>query len=141
MAGLDAALAAVAGLEFVVLVDLNAWVVAHNTKFSRDITGDRAVDRMGNRTKIFLGEESGLLSAVRYPLTFKLPGRTLDRGEMRAAGAAFGAAAAVGGSSAVLSSYVRGDDDVLMTLTVPVFAAGELFGGVACGWKSGEIEL
>lgn len=138
MARLDAALAAIPGAEFVVLVDLNAWVVAHNTKFSRDITGDQAIDRMGNRTKIFLGEESGLLSAVRYPLACELPGRTLDRGAMRAAGAVFDRAAT---ATAVLASYVRGDNDVLMTLTVPVFAAGELFGGIACGWSSGRIEL
>jgi methyl-accepting chemotaxis protein len=138
MVRLDAALAAIPGSEFVVLVDLNAWVVAHNTKFSRDITGETAVDRMGNRTKIFLGEESGLLSAVRHPLACKLPGRTLDRGQMRAAGAAFDKATA---TAAVLASYIRGDDDVLMTLTVPVFAVGELFGGIACGWRNGEIEL
>ena len=47
---LDAALSSMKGGVYAVGVDINGYLTAHNSKFSKPLTGDPAVDLMGNRT-------------------------------------------------------------------------------------------
>ncbi len=48
---------------FAVLVDRNGYLPTHNRKYSQPLTGDRAKDLTGNRTKLMFNDEVGLKAA------------------------------------------------------------------------------
>ena len=87
MQRMDAVLAAEPKLTFALPFDLNAWAPAHNSVYSKDITGDAAKDLAGNRTKRFFLESGALTRASRMELGVELPGEVLSRTQISAAGA------------------------------------------------------
>lgn len=48
---------------FAVTVDNNGYLPTHNTKFTQAITGDKAKDKVGNRTKRIFNDPTGLAAA------------------------------------------------------------------------------
>jgi methyl-accepting chemotaxis protein len=48
---------------FAVTVDNNGYLPTHNTKFTQPITGDKAKDKVGNRTKRIFNDPTGLAAA------------------------------------------------------------------------------
>ena len=87
MERMDAVLAAEPRLTFALPFDLNAYVPAHNSVFSRDCTGDPEQDLAGNRTKRFFLDSAALTRAARMELGVELPERRLSRAEIARSGA------------------------------------------------------
>jgi len=48
---------------FAVTVDNNGYLPTHNTKYTQTITGDKAKDKVGNRTKRIFNDPTGLAAA------------------------------------------------------------------------------
>ena len=49
---------------FAVLVDRNGYLPTHNSKYSKPLTGDAEIDKVGNRTKRIFNDPTGLAAAV-----------------------------------------------------------------------------
>jgi methyl-accepting chemotaxis protein len=133
MARMDAVLAAEPRLTFALPFDLNAWAPAHNSAFSQDITGDRAKDLAGNRTKRFFLESGALTRASRMELGVELPGEVLTRTQITAAGARL-REPAHDPRPFLLQTYARDTGAVLTTLSVPLYVHGQRYGCVCLGW-------
>ena len=48
---------------FAVLVDRNGYLPTHNSKYSKPLTGDADIDKVGNRTKRIFNDPTGLAAA------------------------------------------------------------------------------
>jgi methyl-accepting chemotaxis protein len=138
MERMDAALAAEPGLTFALPFDLNAYAPAHNTVFSRDITGDPARDLVGNRTKRFFLDSGALTRASRMELGVELPSAVLTRAQIRSAGARLTRPGAPH-HPFLLQTYARDTGAVLTTLAVPLYVRGERYGCVALGWDPEKL--
>lgn len=67
----DKALAASPQQIYAIVTDINGYVPAHNTRFTRPLTGDDAKDAVGNRTKRLLNDPQSFAAArstARYLL-------------------------------------------------------------------------
>ncbi len=133
MQRMDAVLAAEPKLTFALPFDLNAWAPAHNTVYSKDITGDHARDLVGNRTKRFFLESGALTRASRMELGVELPGEVLTRAQISAAGARL-REPTHDHRPFLLQTYARDTGAVLTTLSVPLYVHGQRFGCVCLGW-------
>ena len=133
MERMDAVLAAEPRLTFALPFDLNAYVPAHNSVFSRDCTGDPEQDLAGNRTKRFFLDSAALTRAARMELGVELPQRQLSRAEIARTGARLREPADAG-STFLLQTYARDTGAVLTTLSVPLYVKGQRFGVVTLGW-------
>lgn len=133
MERMDAVLAAEPKLTFALPFDLNAWAPAHNTVYSKDITGDAAKDLAGNRTKRFFLESGALTRASRMEIGVELPGQVLTRAQISAAGARL---REPGNDHRpfLLQTYARDTGAVLTTLSVPLYVHGQRYGCVCLGW-------
>jgi methyl-accepting chemotaxis protein len=133
MQRMDAVLAAEPKLTFALPFDLNAWAPAHNSVYSKDITGDAAEDLVGNRTKRFFLESGALTRASRMELSVELPGEVLTRAQISTAGARL-REPAHDNHPFLLQTYARDTGAVLTTLSVPLYVHGQRYGCVCLGW-------
>ena len=133
MERMDAVLTAEPKLTFALPFDLNAWAPAHNSVFSKDITGDPAKDLGGNRMKRFFLESGALTRASRMQLGVDLPGEVLTRTQFTAAGARLREPAHEH-RPFLLQTYARDTGAVLTTLSVPLYVHGQRYGCVCLGW-------
>ena len=133
MERMDAVLAAEPKLTFALPFDLNAWAPAHNSVFSKDITGDPAIDLAGNRTKRFFLESGALTRASRMELGVELPGEVLTRAQIGAAGARL-REPRDDHRPFLVQTYARDTGAVLTTLSVPLYVHGQRYGCVCLGW-------
>ncbi len=133
MARMDAVLAAERGLTFALPFDLNAYAPAHNSAFSKDITGDPGTDLAGNRTKRFFLDSPALTRASRMELGVELPTEILTRGQIASAGARL-AEPEHSARPFLLKTYARDTGAVLSTLSVPLYVKGQRYGCVCLGW-------
>ncbi len=133
MERMDAVLAAEPRLTFALPFDLNAYVPAHNSAFTRDCTGDPERDLAGNRTKRFFLDSAALTRAARMELGVELPQRQLSRAEIVRAGAQLREPADAE-RTLLLQTYARDTGAVLTTLSVPLYVKGQRFGVVTLGW-------
>ncbi len=76
----DGYLAKDSKLIFVVLVDKNGYLPSHNSKFAKPLTGDKAKDLVGNRSKRMFNDKTGI-SAARSTAPFLLQEYRRDTGE------------------------------------------------------------
>jgi methyl-accepting chemotaxis protein len=133
MEHMDAVLAAEPQLTFALPFDLNAYAPAHNSVFTRDWTGDPAVDLVGNRSKRFFLDSGALTRAARMDLDVELPSHALTRTEIERAGAKL-TRPPDGRRTLLLQSYARDTGAVLRALSVPLYVKGQRFGVVTLGW-------
>jgi methyl-accepting chemotaxis protein len=133
MAAMDAVLTAEPGLTFALPFDLNAFAPAHNSTFSRDITGDPAVDLVGNRTKRFFLDSPALTRSCRMELGAELPVEILTRTQIKAAGADLHEPQTAT-RPFLLQTYARDTGAVLTTLSVPLYVKGQRWGCACLGW-------
>ena len=138
MRQMDAVLAAEPGLTFALPFDLNAYAPAHNTIFSKDITGDPDRDLAGNRTKRFFLDSAALTRAARMELGVDLPATILTRSQLGAAGARLDEPEHHG-RPFLLQTYARDTGAVLSTLSVPLHVKGQRFGCVCLGWDPEQL--
>jgi methyl-accepting chemotaxis protein len=138
MERMDAVLNAEPGLTFALPFDLNAYAPAHNTIFSKAITGDPGRDLVGNRTKRFFLDSEALTRASRMELGVALPAQVLTRAQIRGAGARL-SRRANGDHSFLVQTYARDTGAVLTTLAVPLYVKGERYGCVALGWDPEKL--
>jgi methyl-accepting chemotaxis protein len=138
MARMDAVLIAEPQLTFALAFDLNAYVPAHNTAFSNDITGDPARDLAGNRTKRFFLDSGVLIRASRMQLSVDLPAKILSRSEFGAAGVDL-TEPELRVRPFLLQTYARDTGAVLSTLSVPLYVKGQRFGCVCLGWDPDQL--
>jgi methyl-accepting chemotaxis protein len=68
-------------IAFVVLVDKNGYLPTHNLKYTKPLTGDRAKDLVGNRTKRLFNDKTGL-SAARNKQPVLVQEYKRDSGEL-----------------------------------------------------------
>jgi methyl-accepting chemotaxis protein len=140
MQRMDAVLAAEPGLTFALPFDLNAYAPAHNTTFSKAITGDPARDLAGNRTKRFFLDSGALTRASRMELGVRLPAEVLTRTQIRSAGARLTRRPGdVADHPFLLQTYARDTGAVLTTLAVPLYVKGERYGCVCLGWDPEKL--
>ncbi|OHB25887.1 MAG: chemotaxis protein [Desulfuromonadaceae bacterium GWC2_58_13] len=66
--------------EFVVVVDRNGYLPAHNTRYSKPLSGDRAADAQWNREKRLFNDRAGL-AAARNSEPYLLQRYSRDTGE------------------------------------------------------------
>jgi methyl-accepting chemotaxis protein len=133
MEKMDAVLAAEPQLTFALPFDLNAYAPAHNSVFTRDWTGDQAVDLVGNRSKRFFLDSGALTRAARMDLGVELPPHALTRAEIERTGAKL-TRPADGRRTLLLQSYARDTGAILRALSVPLYVKGQRFGVVTLGW-------
>jgi methyl-accepting chemotaxis protein len=133
MERMDQVLADEPKLTFALPFDLNAYAPAHNRVFTRDATGDQAVDLVGNRSKRFFLDSGALTRAARMGLGVELPARVMTRPEIAQAGAALNQPAE-GRRTLLLQTYSRDTGSILRALSVPLFVKGQRFGCVTLGW-------
>ncbi|MGH2915155.1 MAG: methyl-accepting chemotaxis protein [Solirubrobacteraceae bacterium] len=133
----DALLAAEPALVFALPLDLNCWAPAHNAIYTKAITGDPAVDLVGNRSKRFFLESDALTRAARMELGVKLPLKQLTRPEIKAARARL--TQTVGARPVLIQTYARDTGAVLSTLSVPIFVKGERYGAFALAWDPAKL--
>ncbi len=138
MQRMDAVLAAEPQLTFALAFDLNVFAPAHNSVFSKDITGDPARDLAGNRTKRFFLESEALTRASRMELGVKLPREVLSRSQIKSAGARL-AEPSEALRPFLLQTYARDTGAVLTTLSVPLYVKGQRFGCVCLGWDPEKL--
>ena len=135
MERMDAVLAAEPKLTFALPFDLNAWAPAHNSVYSKGITGDPAKDLVGNRTKRFFLESGALTRASRMELGVDLPGKVLTRAQITAAGARLRESAS-GHRPVLVQTYARDTGAVLTTLSVSLYVHGQRYRCVCLGCGS-----
>jgi methyl-accepting chemotaxis protein len=133
MERMDAVLAAEPDLTFALPFDLNAYAPAHNRVFTRDATGDPAVDLVGNRSKRFFLDSGALTRAARMELGVELPARAVTRAEIVRAGADL-RQPAENRRTLLLQTYSRDTGAILRALSVPLYVKGQRFGCVTLGW-------
>jgi methyl-accepting chemotaxis protein len=133
MERMDAVLAAEPMLTFALPFDLNAYAPAHNSVYTRDATGDQAVDLVGNRSKRFFLDSGALTRASRMELDIDLPMRAVTRDEIVRAGADL-RQPADRRRTLLLQTYSRDTGAILRALSVPLYVKGERFGCVTLGW-------
>jgi methyl-accepting chemotaxis protein len=135
---MDAVLADEPLLTFALPFDLNAYAPAHNSVFSKDITGDQDRDLAGNRTKRFFLESGALTRASRMELGVSLPGEVLTRSQIKSAGARL-TEPSDARRPFLLQTYARDTGAVLTTLSVPLYVKGQRFGCVCLGWDPEKL--
>jgi methyl-accepting chemotaxis protein len=133
MERMDQVLADEPKLTFALPFDLNAYAPAHNRVYTRDATGDQAVDLVGNRSKRFFLDSGALTRAARMGLGVELPARVMTRPEIARAGAEL-TQPAEGRRTLLLQTYSRDTGAILRALSVPLFVKGQRFGCVTLGW-------
>lgn len=137
---LDEAVRVEPGLEFAVVMDLNAYLPAHNSNFTCDITGDPEHDLAENRTKRLFLDSATLAAAARMALGVKLPAELFTREQLRSAGAQL-TTGSMPLADILLNSYIRDNGQTLMSLAVPLYVCGERYGAAMLAWDSDAIEL
>ncbi len=133
MERMDAVLEAEPKLTFALPFDLNAYAPAHNRVFTRDLTGDPAVDLVGNRSKRFFLDSGALTRAARMELNVPLPMRAVTRAAIAEAGADLLRPLAPR-RTFLLQTYSRDTGAILSALSVPLYVKGHRFGCVTLGW-------
>lgn len=68
-------------ISFAVMVDKNGYLPAHNQRYSLPLTGNPAVDLVGNRTKRIFADRTGF-AAARNREDFLIQRYTRDTGEI-----------------------------------------------------------
>jgi methyl-accepting chemotaxis protein len=76
----EAVLAKSPQIVFAVMVDKNGYLPTHNTKYSKPLTGNRAVDLVNNRTKNMFIDRTGI-TAARNQAPFLFQRYQRDTGE------------------------------------------------------------
>jgi methyl-accepting chemotaxis protein len=133
MERMDAVVAAEPGLTFALPFDLNVYAPAHNSAFSKAITGDPQKDLAQNRTKRFFLDSPALTRASRMELGVELPAEVLTRQQIASAGARL-TEPEHGERPFLLTTYARDTGAVLTTLSVPLYVKGQRYGCVCLGW-------
>ena len=133
MERIDSVLAAEPELTFALPFDLNVYAPAHNRIFTKDWTGDPALDLAGNRSKRFFLDSGALTRAARMALGVDLPPRVLTRAEFRQAGAQLERPPKAG-RTLLLQTYARDTGAVLTTISVPLYVRQHRYGCVSLGW-------
>ncbi|MHB1835077.1 MAG: methyl-accepting chemotaxis protein [Solirubrobacteraceae bacterium] len=134
----DALLAAEPGLVFALPLDLNCWTPAHNSVYTKAITGDPAVDLVGNRSKRFFLDSDPLTRAARMELGVKLPHEVLTRAQITAARARL-ARPAGARRPVLIQTYARDTGSVLTTMAVPLWIKGERYGALSIAWDPDKL--
>ena len=124
-------------MAFTTLFDLNAYLPAHNGRFTRDWTGDHGKDLAQNRTKRSFLESPELLRACRHGLGVELPPRSLSRPELESMGCALGEPDC-SARDFLVQTYARDTGAVMVLVSVPLYVAGRRFGAVCAAWEPRE---
>ncbi len=140
MARTDALLAAEPGLVFALPLDLNCWTPAHNSVYSRPITGDPGADLVGNRTKRFFLDSDALTRGARMDLGVRLPHEILTRAQIRASGARL-TRPDCARRPVLIQTYARDTGSVLTTMAVPLFVRGERYGALSIAWDPDRLRF
>jgi methyl-accepting chemotaxis protein len=138
MERMDAVLGAEPQLTFALPFDLNVYAPAHNSVFSKDITGDPDRDLVGNRTKRFFLESPALTRASRMELGVELPSSVLSRAQISAARARLTEPESAD-RPVLVQTYARDTGAVLTTLSVPLYVKGQRYGCVCLGWDPDKL--
>ncbi len=140
MVHMDAVLRAEPALAFALPLDLNAYAAAHNTIVSQPITGDPARDLATNRTKRYFLDSAPLTRAARMGLGLAdLELRPYRRNELGALGGRLTQDMDASGHQVLIQSYARDTGAILTTLSVPLYAKGQLYGAVSLGWDPDKL--
>ena len=134
----DALLADEPGLVFALPLDLNCWTPAHNSVYTKPITGDPAVDLVGNRSKRFFLDSKPLTRAARMELGVSLPHEVLTRAQI-AAGRAQLTRPSGNRRPVLIQTYARDTGSVLTTMSVPLWVGGERYGALSIAWDPDKL--
>jgi methyl-accepting chemotaxis protein len=77
----DKALAKSSAFQYAFITDINAYVPAHNTRFTQPLSGNTQQDYINNRTKRLLGDVPSLLAA-RSEARYLIQRTRLETGEV-----------------------------------------------------------
>ncbi len=122
-------------LTFALILDLNAYVPAHNAVFCRDWTGDPVADNAGNRVKRIYSDNEVLLRGSRMGLgavAARLP-PVASRPQFVAAGCDLREHAG-SGADFLVQTYARDTGEVTSALSLPFWVKGHRYGSVFLGW-------
>jgi methyl-accepting chemotaxis protein len=140
MVHMDAILEAEPALAFALPLDLNAYAAAHNTIVSQAISGDPARDLATNRTKRYFLDSAPLTRAARMGLGLAdLELRPYRRRELAALGGQMTEDVETARHHVLIQSYARDTGAILTTLSVPLYAKGQLYGAVSLGWDPDKL--
>ncbi|NPV71217.1 MAG: hypothetical protein HPY55_11345 [Firmicutes bacterium] len=130
---IDEYAAADPGIAYLAVTDINGFSIAVASNAARDWTGDPAKDLAGNRLKRMFEDPVGLKAArVGLRGAEKVRPRA-HRSEFTAAGIDLSKPG--GGREFLLQTYARDTGEVLKDLVVPIYAAGQRWAVVRCGYS------
>ncbi len=138
MARMDAVLAAEPAITFALPLDLNAYAAAHNSIYSKDLSGNPEQDLLSNRTKRFFTDSAALTRGARMELGVELPTRVMTLQEIQAAGARLTEPASAN-QPFLIQTYARDTGTVLSTMSVPLYIKGQRYGSVIIGWDPEKL--
>jgi methyl-accepting chemotaxis protein len=98
---------------FAVLVDRNGYLPTHNSKYSKPLTGDAELDKVGNRTKRIFNDPTGL-AAAQY-------NNEDGKGYLR-------------------QVYKRDTGVTMWDVSAPVYVRGEHWGGFRIGFSMEQTD-
>jgi len=99
---------------FAVLVDKNGYLPVHNTRYSKPLTGDAEMDKVGNRTKRMFNDPTGLAAG-------KYDGKD--------------------GNKILKQVYKRDTGETMWDVAAPVYVKGKHWGGFRIGFSMREVEV
>ena len=124
-------------MSFTTLFDLNAYLPAHNSKYTREWTGNPATDLANNRTKRSFLDNPVLARATRHGLGRELPAARLSRAEIERAGCDLREPER-SGRDYLVQTYARDTGAVMVALSLPLYVKGHRFGCVAAAWEPSD---
>jgi methyl-accepting chemotaxis protein len=98
---------------FAVLVDRNGYLPTHNTIYSRPLTGNSDIDKVGNRTKRIFNDPVGL-AAAKY-----------DGGD---------------GNKILRQEYKRDTGETMWDISAPLYVRGDHWGAFRIGFSIQETD-
>jgi methyl-accepting chemotaxis protein len=122
-------------LLFALIIDLNSYAPAHNTRFAQDWTGIPEKDLVGNRVKRFFTDNRVLVRGGRHGIGEAgedLPERA-TRDAFRRAGAKL-VEPEGGCRDFLVQTYARDTGALVTVLTVPIYVMGQRYGASLLGW-------
>ncbi len=115
-------------LAYVVVVDLNGFLIAHAKKYRQNWSGDYEKDLAGNRIKRIFEDRAGIRAARNGLVGAGRVGLRASRDEFRRAGVNL--KRVLTDDCFLLQTYARDTGAVLNDLSVPLIIRGEHFGAV-----------
>ena len=139
MQRMDAVLAAEPQLTFALAFDLNAYAPAHNSVFTKDITGDRSATLRATAPSASSSTPARSRAPRGWSSASRSRARCCTRAAVQARRCAVDRAAAADARPFLLQSYARDTGAVLTTLSMPLYVKGQRFGCVCLGWDPDRL--